>query len=132
MARRKHPHPDQLLSRLVSLRLSDSEYTRLEKISRHSDCRSIGELIRRHLAGKPVRVYYRDTTRDNFLEELAAIRQELHLIGININQLTRHFNGSTEPAKRVVLAHQTLEGYRQVDRRVGLLLSLIAKLAQQW
>ncbi|MBB6611804.1 ribbon-helix-helix protein, CopG family [Pontibacter sp. Tf4] len=132
MARRKHPHPDQLLTRLLSIRLPESEYMRLEKLASQSDCRSIGELIRRHLAGKPVRVYYRDTTRDNFLEELAAIRQELHLIGININQLTRYFNGSTQPARRVVLAHQTLEAYQQVDRRVGLLLSLIAKLAQPW
>jgi len=132
MARKKHLHPDQLLTRHVSLRLTEKEFLRLESLCRQSNSRSLGEVIRRHLAGKPLRLFYRDTTRDNFLEELAGIRQELHLIGININQVTRHFNSSREPGRRELLAGQALEAYRQVEAKVTLLLSLIAKLAGTW
>lgn len=132
MARRKQQNKDALLARPVSFRLTEKEHRRLESIRRKSDCHSIGEVIRRTLAGKPVRVFTRDTTRDALIEELAGIRHELRLIGVNINQVTRHFNGSNHPGQRLALAGNILEQYRQVGAKVSLLLSLISQLAKKW
>ncbi|TXK45723.1 plasmid mobilization relaxosome protein MobC [Pontibacter qinzhouensis] len=132
MPRKKHPQPAQLLSRPVALRLMEQEYRRLEALRRQSDCHSLGEVIRRILARQPIRLFHKDSSMDGVVEELAAVRAELRAIGLNINQVTRHFNGTTNANKRVLLAHQALEQYRKVEAKVSLLLSLISQLAKKW
>ncbi|WP_114782974.1 plasmid mobilization protein [Botryobacter ruber] len=132
MPRKKNPQPEQLLSRLLTIRLTEQEYRRLESIRLQSDCHSIGEVIRRILTRQPIKLFHQDSTMDSVVEKLAAVRAELRAIGININQITRHFNGTTNSHKRVLLAHQALEHYRKVETKANLLLSLISQLARKW
>lgn len=132
MARRKTQHAEKLLSRPVALRLTQMEFERLDSIRQESDCHSIGEVIRRVLSGRKIKLFHKDASLDGPMEELASIRQELRAIGVNINQITRHFNGSSRESKRAFLAHQALEQFKAVEAKVNLLLSLISQLARKW
>ncbi|TXK37692.1 plasmid mobilization relaxosome protein MobC [Pontibacter qinzhouensis] len=132
MARKKKANAEELLSRPIALRLTQLEYDRLEKLRLQSDCHSIGEVIRRILGNRQVKLFHQDSSMDSVMEELAGIRAEIRAIGININQVTRHFNGSTQVSKRDLLAHQALQQYRKVETKVSLLLSLISQLARKW
>lgn len=132
MGRRKVKHTDQLLTRPILFRVSEPEYERLDKLRRESDCHSLGEVIRRILQHKPITLFHRDRSLEGPLEELARIREELRAIGVNINQLTRHFHGSTHAPQRLQLAHQVLTRYQQVEGKVRLLLTLISQLASKW
>lgn len=132
MARRKLERQEELLTRSIALRVTQQEYGRLEGIRQKSDCRSIGEVIRRILSGRPIKLFHRDVSLDGLMEELAGIRQELRSVGVNINQITRHFNGSSRESRRIFLAHQALEQYAKIEAKVNLLLSLISQLAKKW
>jgi len=132
MARKKTARKEELLSRSIALRITQQEYRRLECIRRKSDCHSIGEVIRRILSGRKIRLFHQDTSLDGPMEELAGIRQELRAIGININQITRHFHGSSRESKRIYLASQALEQYSKTEAKINLLLSLISQLAKKW
>ncbi|MCC9137535.1 plasmid mobilization relaxosome protein MobC [Pontibacter silvestris] len=125
MARRKTDEAAELLSHPIIFRVTEREYLRLEEIQKKSDCHSIGEVIRRSLAGRQVRLFHRDASLDGVVEELRAI-------GVNINQITRHFNASSSGQRRAFLSHQALEQYRKVETKVNLLLSLISQLARKW
>lgn len=132
MARRKTDETEGLLTHPIIFRVTEREYLRLEAIQQKSDCHSIGEVIRRSLAGKQVKLFHKDASLDGVVEELASVQEELRAIGVNINQITRHFNASSAGNKRVFLAHQALEQYRKVEGKVNLLFSLISQLARKW
>ncbi|GAB3530784.1 hypothetical protein GCM10027443_12100 [Pontibacter brevis] len=132
MARKKEKTEEVLLSQPIIFRVTEAEYRRLEDIQKKSDCHSVGEVIRRMLTGKPIKLFHKDASLDGVVEELASVREELRAIGVNINQITRHFNASTGGHKRVLLVHQALEQYRKVEQKVNLLLSLISQLARRW
>ena len=132
MARKKIERAEELLSRPIAIRVTRQEYRRLEGIRQKSDCHSIGEVIRRILSGSPIKLFHIDASLDGPMEEIAGIRQELRSIGININQITRHFNTSNRERQRVFLAHQALEQYAKTEAKVNLLLSIISQLAKKW
>ena len=132
MARKKTKDTTQLLARPIAFRVTAREYQRLAGLLRNSDCHSLGEVVRRILYRKPIKLFHRDASLDGPMEELASLRQELRSIGVNINQITRHFHHSSLEARRVLLAEQALEPYRQVSTRVDLLLTLISRLAGKW
>lgn len=52
------------------------------------------------------------------MEELARIRKELKVMGININQQTRYFNASQSAAERAFYAMKTAELYGKIDMKV--------------
>jgi len=120
------------LVKSVAVRVTAAEHRRLKRLQLQSDCHSIGEVIRRTLTGRQIKLFHKDASLDGVVEELASVREELRTIGVNINQITRHFNASSGGHKRVFLAHQALEQYRKVEQKVNLLLSLISQLARRW
>jgi hypothetical protein len=132
MASRKANGAEGLLSHPIIFRVTEGEYKRLEDLQQMSDCHSIGEVIRRSLTGRQVKLFHRDASLDGVVEELAGVREELRAIGVNINQITRHFNASSSGHRQVLLAHQALEEYWKVEQKVSLLLSLISQLARRW
>ena len=132
MARRKTEKEEELLSRSISFRVTQQKYRQLEYLCQKSDCHSIGEIIRRILSGRPIKLFHQDVSLDRPMEELAGIRQELHAIGVNMNQIIRHFNGSNRESKRIYLANQALGQYSKIEAKVSLLLSLITQLAKKW
>jgi len=66
------------------------------------------------------------------MEEMALIRKELRAIGVNINQITRHFNQDHSDIKRAFYALKVSEEYAKVTPKVEELLSFISKLAESW
>ncbi|MFD3003151.1 plasmid mobilization relaxosome protein MobC [Pontibacter toksunensis] len=132
MARKGVKTHEELLVKSVAVRVTAAEHRHLKRLQLQSDCHSVGEVIRRTLTGRPIKLFYKDASLDGVTEELASVREELRAIGVNINQITRHFNASTGGHKRVFLAYQALEQYRKVEQKVNLLLSLISQLARRW
>jgi predicted CopG family antitoxin len=121
-----------LLSQTIVFRVRQQEYEKLLQLAQQSDARSVGEVVRRILENRRINVFHKDASLDGVVEELAGVREELRAIGVNINQITRHFNASTQAHKRVFLAQQALEQYRQVGRKVNTLLMLLSQLARRW
>lgn len=132
MPRKKVINRQELLTCLVRTRVNQKTYDRLEKISRESDSRSIGEVARKILSKEKITLFHRDISLHETMEELALIRKELKAIGININQQTHRFHTSQSESERAFYALKTAQLYQEVGAKVDELLSIISKLAQKW
>ena len=132
MPRKKAAHPEKLFTHPVRTRVTQSAYERLEKLTDKSDSHSIGEVARKILSGKEIKVFAVDASLNAVMEELALIRKELRAIGVNINQITRSFNQDREGTHRAFFALKVADQYKNVDNKVDKLLSIISKLAERW
>lgn len=132
MSRRKAKDQTTLYTHPVRTRVTESVYNRLNAFVGNGDCHSIGEVARRVLSREKILYVLRDGSMDAAMEELIAIRKELHAIGVNINQLTRHFHQASTPDQRLFHALKVAEQYNKVGEQVELLLNRISVLAKQW
>ena len=102
------------LTRIFSVRVSDRYYKRLEEIRKNSNCQYIGEVARRILYREEIVWYHKDASMDSTVAELTLIRKELNAIGININQITRHFHSSDIPNQKIFHALKIVDEYKKV------------------
>jgi hypothetical protein len=66
------------------------------------------------------------------MEELAQLRTEIKLIGININQMTKLFNTFPELQRKDVYARLGFEQYLKIESKVDRLVELISELGRKW
>lgn len=132
MPRKKNADPDKILSRVLRIRLTDAAFKRLEKISKSSDCHTVGEAARRILCKEKITLFYKDITLNSTMEELALIRKELRAIGININQITKAFHSDKRENSQLFQVNKVIKLYEKVDDMTDILLILINRLGEKW
>jgi hypothetical protein len=132
MPRKKSTNPEAILTHFVRTRVTEKVYLRLDKISRNSDCHSVGGVARKILSQEKITLFYKDMTLNAAMEELALIRKELRAIGVNINQITRSFNQDKTENKRTFYVLKAADHYQKIDTKVDELLIIISKLAGKW
>ena len=131
MPRKKTPHPEELRYRLYT-RVNEKKYKEFQALLAKNPQMGMSGLLREILHNRPVRVYTRDLTLDNLMEELAKLRSELKAIGININQMTRFFNTYPEIQRKVLYAKIGFKEYQAIEPKVEELLAIITQLAKKW
>lgn len=75
MPRKKSADPDKILTRVLRIRLTDAAFKRLEKISKSSDCHTVGEAARKILSKEKITLFYKDITLNSTMEELVEISE---------------------------------------------------------
>lgn len=126
MPRKKIKDQEQILSHPIILRVTEKEFNKLEKIHNESDCRSIGEVVRKILSKQRITYLHRDISMNGPMEELALIRKEIKAIGININQQTHHFHMSQSSGERAFHALKTSNAYKLLDPKINQLLEIVS------
>jgi len=129
---RKKAKPDAILQHEIKTRVNDKRFERLNDILNKSRFHSMSELVRDILENKPIKVLVHDDSLEQYMEVLASIQKELRSIGININQITRHFNSSPTESQKMFHAMKVGEQYQQVGVRVDQVLSIVKEIAKRW
>ena len=70
----------------LTIRLNEDEENKLNKFYSQTSCNSLSEYARDLLLKKPVTIFYRNKSADEFLEEMILLKKELNAIGNNFNQ----------------------------------------------
>jgi len=76
-------------TRIIGLRLTPDEYTKIEKKWKASTCRKLSDYVRCCLFDKPIVTTYRSSSQDDLMAELTRLRNELNAVGNNFNQVVR-------------------------------------------
>jgi hypothetical protein len=76
----------QIRSKCLTVRFTEEERKRLNKLRNKAQCNSLSEYARDVLLKEPVTIKYRNETADEFLEEMILLKKELNAIGNNFNQ----------------------------------------------
>jgi hypothetical protein len=66
--------------RFISVRLTEAEFQKVQKLIRSSACHSLTEYVKKILLNKPVVIKVRDQAKDDILECLINIKNKLALI----------------------------------------------------
>lgn len=132
MPRKKATDQESILSHPIIIRVTETVFNRLEEIRKESDYKTIGEVARKILSNRKIKLFYQDISMNAPMEELALIRKELKAIGININQITRSFNQDKAETHRAFYVLKVADLYKKVDEKVDRLFSIISQLAEKW
>jgi len=73
----------------LHLRISQKEYDLLQEWTKQSACRKSSEFVRDALFRRPIRVFYRSKSADEFLSVALKLKNELSAIGNNFNQAVK-------------------------------------------
>lgn len=79
-------------TRIIGLRLTPTEYAKIERKWKASTCRKLSDYVRRNLFDKPVVTTYRNRSQDDTLTELTKLRNELNAVGNNFNQAVKRLH----------------------------------------
>jgi hypothetical protein len=66
--------------KLLTIRLKVKEYERLKERFANTTCRSLNRYARNVLSNAPVKVFFRNKSFDEFVEEAILLRKEMQLI----------------------------------------------------
>jgi hypothetical protein len=76
----------------IHLRVTEDEYTKLQRAYRETTCRMFSDFLRTVLLHQPITVYYRNRTADEFVTVALQLKNEMNGIGKNFNQVVRKIN----------------------------------------
>jgi len=114
------------------VRMSDSELQELKKLKDQSTEHSISHYARKILLQKPVMIRYRNSSADEFLQEMKELKKELNSIGDNFNQAVHklHMLGTIPEFRAWIRDHELLQ--QEVNRKVQDINSKVIQLYEQW
>jgi hypothetical protein len=130
--RKKRVTDKEELRHVVTIRVKESKYEELTRLMAKTSHSHMSHLVRDILHNRPVKIFTRDQTLDNTMEELARLRTEIRAIGVNINQITRYFNTYPEPRRKAFYAKMAFEQYQAIEPKIDRLLEIISKLSKKW
>jgi len=116
----------------VGILLDDKIFNDLQQLLKGNPRNCMSRLIRDILHQKPIKVFTKDQTLDNVMEELAKLRSEIRAIGVNINQITRLFNTYPEPQRKAYFAKMAFKEHQALEPKIMALLTIISNLAKRW
>lgn len=121
------------LTHRVHVRLTEEKYRELsELLARSRGARSLSQLTRNVLEGRPIIVKTYDASLDRVMEELAAARREIAAIGRNINKITARMQREQLPGAVLADLLRLVDLQQQADLKVTLLMEITAKLSERW
>ena len=119
-------------TRIIGLRLTAEEYEKIEKRFKNSTSRKLSEYVRCLLFNKPVTVFQRNQSLDDFMAEMIQLRTELNNIGNNFNQAVKKLHTLHQIAEfRSWLINYELEK-QTLFNKIDEIKNRINKIADEW
>ena len=131
MGRNETPTQDALRHKLTT-RVNDAKYDELLGLLAKNKNLDMSALVRTILYNRTVKVFTRDLTLDNLMEELSKLRAEINAIGVNINQITKRFNTYPDIQRKSFFGTSAFLEYQRIEVKVDRILEIIGNLSKRW
>lgn len=116
----------------LHLRLSEVEYNRVKNGFSSSTKRKISDYARSILLNKPITVYTRSKSLDDFISEMILLRNELNSIGNNFNQSVKKLHTLDEISEIKVWAILNEKSKEILIKKVGEIKEKINQISDKW
>ncbi len=116
----------------LHLRLTETEYKKIKSGFARSTKRKLSEYARNILLDKPITVYTRNQSYDDFVAEIILLKAELKAIGNNLNQAVKKLHTmDTDPEiKTWAIIHENSKHI--FFKKVEEIQQKIIQIQQQW
>jgi hypothetical protein len=119
-------------TRLLQVRLTPGELEKINAGFSKSTSRKLSEYVRKKLLDKPIAIYQRNQSLDDFMTEMIALRNELNAIGNNYNQTVKRLHSLQhfEEIKAWLLLNESTK--QILLNKVTEIKSKITQINDQW
>lgn len=123
---------NSLRNRIIGLRLTSTEYKQIEKQFTNSTAKKMSDYVRCALFDKPITVYQRNQSLDDFMTEMIKLRNELNNIGNNFNQAVKKLHTLQQIAelKSWIITYELEK--KILFNKVDEIKNRINKIADEW
>ena len=123
---------NSLRNRIIGLRLTSKEYKQIEKQFTNSTAKKMSDYVRCVLFDKPITVYQRNQSLDDFMTEMIKLRNELNNIGNNFNQAVKKLHTLQQIAefKSWIITYELEK--KILFNKVDEIKNRINKIADEW
>ena len=123
---------NSLRNRIIGLRLTSKEYKQIEKQFTNSTAKKMSDYVRCVLFDKPITVYQRNQSLDDFMTEMIRLRNELNNIGNNFNQAVKKLHTLQQIAefKSWIITYELEK--KILFNKVDEIKNRINKIADEW
>lgn len=129
---RKKRKDSEALKHKIFTRVNDETYNKLTSLLSQHPTNDMSYLLRTILTNRPVKVFVHDQSMDLLMEELAALRGEILVIGRNVNQMARLCNASEKEQQRLFFARNGYKEYLRMESKIDRAIELISVLGKKW
>ena len=114
------------------IRMNDQELRELKRLKSSSTERGVSNYARKVLLQKPITIRYRNSSADEFLQQMRQLQKELNAIGNNFNQAVHklHLLGTIPEFREWIRNYESL--HRSVNTKVQDINSKLIQLYEQW
>ena len=121
-----------MLSRKVTIRLSPEVFNKLNIGYKKSTKQKLSEYIRAILMDKPITVYVRNQSYDDFVAEMILLRNELKAIGNNFNQYVKKLHAMEHETEIKTWAMLNENNKQLFFKKVEEINSKISQIEGKW
>ena len=119
-------------SKWIHLRLTEAEYKKINAGFTKSTKRKLSEYVRSVLLEKPITVYTRNQSFDDFVAEMILLRNELKAIGNNFNQSVKKLHTMSHENEIKTWALLNENSKQIFFKKVDEVNSKITQIADKW
>ena len=118
--------------RIVGVRLTADEWAFVHKELLVSDSKKLSDHVRKKILGKPVAVYHRNLSLDEFMTEMIQLRKELNAIGNNYNQVVKRLHSmyNYDELNSWLKIHES--SWQLMQKKVNEIKAKINQINEQW
>lgn len=116
----------------LHIRVNEPEYKKIEVGFRSSTKQKISSYARDILLNKPVTIYTRSMSLDDFVAEMIALRNELKAIGNNINQAVKKMHIAEKDAELIFWSNQIEKIKESLFGKIDEINNKIGQISDQW
>lgn len=116
----------------VKTRMNDEELAMVTKLQKATTEKDISSYLRKVALQKPVTVYYRNQSADEFLKEMLSLKKELSAIGNNFNQAVHklHLLEKIPEFRAWIIQYESLK--KSLVEKVEEIRLRMNQLYEQW
>ena len=116
----------------LRVRLTEGELNLIREKCSRSTSKKMSEYVRKMLLGKPITIYTRNQSLDDFMSEMAVLIKELNAIGNNYNQVVKRFHSLQQLNEVNAWAVINESSKKIMANKVDEINSKIEKINYQW
>jgi hypothetical protein len=124
----QHPTARQLR---LNVRLSRQEWDKVHKLASNTTCRSVSEYARKVLAEKPVRVFFRNQSFDEFEESMTRLLPQLEAYGDHFALLVKKLSSMESTPEMIANLPLMLACEKNFIRQMEMIKDYIIKISDQ-
>lgn len=116
----------------LHVRVNSTEYKKITTGFSNSTKRKLSEYIRSIVLEKPITVYTRNRSFDDFVAEMIMLRNELRAIGNNFNQLVKKLHTTDTDIEIKALALVSEKSKEIFFKKCEEINQKISQMADKW